>query len=432
MMRLKSSAICLLANFGSFCSATDRILKHGSPESVGLLAEPLQQLPLNLSQYTIPANYGAPTHNEIHPIQPGGSVIIGHKSTIVSAFAFGHTNLYADSNGTLLPSAEWTPAKMDTIYDMASLTKVFTAVAVLRAIDEEKLSLDKTVASYLPEFAVNGKSNITVLMLLTHTSGFPPDPLPGLYEAPYKTMQQRVHAIIEHELENAPGSTYTYSDLNFMNLRFLLEKVTKTPFEEYVYSFTRELGMTSTFFNEGNNQSPSFRYYARMAPTEYQIEVLGDTEPKRPQPVRGTVHDENAYALDGVSGHAGLFSTAGDVAIFCQMILNNGTYGGKQILKPETVDLMFTNFNTAFPGNEHSIGFELNQSYFSGPMASMLAGGHTGFTGTTLVVDRASDTFMVMLAHRVYPSRNWASNNIVREAIGYWVARSLHRDVSFP
>lgn len=312
------------------------------------------------------------------------------------------------------------------------LTKVFTAVAALRAIDEGKLSLGKTVASYLPEFAANGKSNITVLMLLTHTSGFAPDPLPGLYEAPYKTMQQRVRAIIEHKLENAPGSTYTYSDLNFMNLRFLLEKVTKTPFEEYVYSFTRELGMTSTFFNKGNNQFPSFHYYARMAPTEYQIEVLGDAEPKRLQPVRGTVHDENAWALDGVSGHAGLFSMAGDVAIFCQMILNNGTYAGKQILKPETVDLMFTNFNTAFPGNEHSIGFELNQSYFSGPMANMLAGGHTGFTGTTLVVDRASDTFMVMLAHRVYPSRNWASNNIVREAIGYWVARSLGRDVSFP
>ncbi|KAJ5435998.1 Beta-lactamase-related protein [Penicillium cf. griseofulvum] len=413
-MRLKYSAICLIASCGSLCSATDRTLKYGSPESVGLLAEPLDQLPLNLTKYTIPANYGTPSHNVVHPIQPGGSVVIGHKSTIVSSFAFGNTNMYSDSNGTLLPPTERTQTKMDTIYDMASLTKVFTAVAALRAIDEGKLSLDKTVASYLPEFAANGKSNITVLMLLTHTSGFAPDPLPGLYEPPYKTMEQRVHAIIEHKLENAPGSTYTYSDLNFMNLRFLLEKVTKTPFEEETTS------------------PPNFHYYARMAPTEYQIEVLGGAEPKRPQPVRGTVHDENAWALGGVSGHAGLFSTAGDVAIFCQMILNNGTYGGKQILKPKTVDLMFTDFNTAFPGNEHSIGFELNQNYFSGPMANMLAGGHTGFTGTTLVVDRASDTFMVMLAHRVYPNRNWASNNIVREAVGYWVARSLGRDVSFP
>ncbi|KAJ5774214.1 hypothetical protein N7457_009110 [Penicillium paradoxum] len=430
-MKFKSSAICLIASYGSLCSATDRLLKHGSPESVGLLAQPLQELPRNLTQYTIPANYGSPSHNEVHPLQPGGSVIVGHKSTIVSSFAFGNASLYADSMGTLLPADEWMPARMDTIYDLASLTKVFTAVAALRAIDEGKLSLEKTVAFYMPEFAANGKENITVLMLLTHTSGFAPDPLPGLTDPSYKTMQQRVDAVIGYELENSPGSTYTYSDLNFMNLRFLVEKVTRTPFDRYVHAFTSELGMTSTFFNKGNNQSPSFHYYSRMAPTEYQIEVLGDSEPQRPQPVRGTVHDENAWSLNGVSGHAGLFSTAGDVAIFCQMILNNGTYGGKQILKPKTVDLMFTNFNTAFPGNEHSIGFELNQHYFSGPMANMLAGGHTGFTGTTLVVDRASDTFMVMMAHRVQPNRNWASNNIVRQAIGYWVARSLGRDVSF-
>ncbi|KOS42095.1 hypothetical protein ACN38_g7000, partial [Penicillium nordicum] len=122
-------------------------------------------------------HYGAPTNNAIHPIQPGGSVVI-------------------DSNGTFLPSTEWAPAKVDTIYDMTSLTKVFTAVAALRAIDEGKLSLYKTVASYLPEFALNGKSNITVLVLLTHTCGFAPDPLLGLYEALYKTMQQRVRAII--------------------------------------------------------------------------------------------------------------------------------------------------------------------------------------------------------------------------------------------
>ncbi|KAJ5789602.1 uncharacterized protein N7518_006613 [Penicillium psychrosexuale] len=431
-MRLKLSAISLIASCGSLCSATDRVLKHGSPESVGLLAEPLKEMPLNLSQYTVAANYGAFTYDLVHPVQPGGSVVVGHKATIVSSFAFGHTNMYADSNGTLLPHAKWTPNHIDTIYDMASLTKVFTAVAALRAIDEGKLSLYRTVASYIPEFATNGKENITILMLVTHTSGFPPDPLPGLYDPSYTTMQQRVNAVLEQALQDAPGSTYTYSDLNFMNLRFVLEKVTGKPFDEYVNEYTSELGMTSTFFNKGNNQSPSFHYYSRMAPTEYQIEVLGDEEPKRPQPVRGTVHDENAWSLNGVSGHAGLFSTAGDVAILCQMILNNGTYGGKRILKPETVDLMFHNFNTKFPGDEHSVGFELNQYYFSGPMANMLAGGHTGFTGTTLVVDRESDTFMVMMAHRVYPSRTWSSNNIVREAVGYWVARALGRDVAFP
>jgi CubicO group peptidase (beta-lactamase class C family) len=169
-----------------------------------------------------------------------------------------------------------------------------------------------------------------------------------------------------------------------------------------------------------------------MAPTEYQIEVLGPLEPQRPQPVQGTVHDENAWSLNGVSGHAGLFSTASDIAILCQMILNNGTYGGVQILQPQTVDLMFTNFNQKFPGDEHSLGFELNQYYFSGPMVGMLAGGHTGYTGTTIVVDRGSNSFFVTMGHRVHPSRLWSSNNIVREAVGYWVAKSLGRDVDFP
>ncbi|RJE25567.1 Beta-lactamase [Aspergillus sclerotialis] len=408
------------------------VLKPGSPESVGLLPEPLKDMQTNLSRYTLPANYGSFTYNKVHPIQPGGSVIVGHESTVVSSFAFGNTNLYTDANGTLLPKDEWTPTKIDTIYDMASLTKVFTAVAALRVMDDGILELEKTVASYMPEFAVNGKENVTVRMLLTHTSGFFADPEPGLYCPKYKTMEQRVENIIHYPLEDAPGAKYRYSDLNFMNLRYLLERVTGHPIEELIHSFTSQLGMTSTFYNAGNKPPAQVSQYDRMAPTEYQIEVLGKDEPRRPQPVRGTVHDENAWALDGVSGHAGLFSAAPDVAKLCQMILNNGTYGGKQILSRKSVDMMFTNFNEKFPGNEHSIGFELNQYYFSGAMASVLTGGHTGFTGTTLVVDRPSQTFFVMLAHHVHPNREWSSNNIVREALGYWVARSLGRNVSFP
>lgn len=427
-----SISLFTLMSGGLVNSAVADVLKHGSPESVGLLTKPLKEMETNLSRYTVPADYGSSTYNNVHPIQPGGSVIVGHESTIVSSFAFGNTSLYADSNGTLLPKDEWTPTKVDTIYDMASLTKVFTAVAALRAMDDGKLELEKTVASYMPEFAANGKENVTVRMLLTHTSGFPADPQPGLYSPKYKTMEQRVDNIIHYPLEDAPGAKYRYSDLNFMNLRYLLERVNGRSMEELIHSFTSPLGMTSTFYNAGNKPPAQVSQYDRMAPTEYQIEVLGDDEPQRPQPVRGTVHDENAWALDGVSGHAGLFSTAPDVAKLCQMIINNGTYGGKRILSRKSVDMMFTNFNEKFPGDGHSIGFELNQYYFSGPMASVLTGGHTGFTGTTLVVDRPSQTFFVMLAHRVYPNREWSSNNIVREALGYWVARSLGRDASFP
>jgi len=180
------------------------------------------------------------------------------------------------------------------------------------------------------------------------------------------------------------------------------------------------------------------------------------------------VHDENAWSLDGVSGHAGMFSTAWDLGIFCQasshglsgvyadnmwhghtqMILNNGTYNGVRILQPSTVDLIFHNFNTAFPGNEHGLGFELNQFYWSGAMQSLQTAGHTGYTGTTMVIDRreytigvlyewdmqifffiASNTFFIFLSHRVHPSRNWSNINVVREMVGLFVARSLGREV---
>ncbi|XP_044718898.1 beta-lactamase domain-containing protein [Hirsutella rhossiliensis] len=189
--------------------------------------------------------------------------------------------------------------------------------------------------------------------------------------------------------------------------------------------------MNTTYFNRGNVEGVASNL---VAPQEFQADVMGPGrgEPERPQPVRGSVHDENAYALEGVGGHAGLFSTVDDTARFCQMILNNGTYGGRRILSRAAVDLVFTNFNARFPGQDHGIGFELNQYYTAGPMANPLSASHTGFTGTSLVIDRASGCFLVFLANRVHPSRKWASNNIVRQTLGAWVAKALGMDVQFP
>jgi CubicO group peptidase (beta-lactamase class C family) len=438
-MRLSYSVI--LAVFGTIPShafhhqSGQDTLRFGSPESVGLLSAPLRQLETNITGYQQPANYGVFTHNEIHPIEPSSAVIVGHDRTIVSLLASGKMLLYADANGTELPASQQLPAQTDTIYDMASLTKLFTTVAALREMDTGRLSLNRTVASYMPSFSANGKENITVLMLLTHTSGFAPDPEPPLYDPAYKIVQQRTAAILNQSLRNTPGSTYLYSDLNFMSLGLLLEHITHKKLDELIREYTNPLGMRDTFFNRDNIEGPAFPFYPRMAAEEYQIEVLGPMEPQRPQrpqPVRGTVHDENAWALDGVSGHAGLFSTVEDTAVFCEMILNNGTYGGHRILSPEVVDLIFHNFNARFPGNEHGLGFELNQYYTAGPMASLQTASHTGFTGTALVIDRPSNTFFLLFANRVHPNRNWSSNNIAREALGYWVAESLGRDVSFP
>ncbi|KAF9523035.1 putative beta-lactamase [Crepidotus variabilis] len=386
----------------------------------------------NVSAYTHPANYGSPTYNETHPVEPGSANIVGHDGTIVSAFAVGKRNLYADVNGTLLPTSEQENATLDTIYDMASLTKLFTTIAALRERDSGKLDLNSTVSTYLPQFAVNGKQNITILMLLTHTSGFDADPNPPLFSSTYSSTAERIQAIISAPLIHQPGTVYLYSDLNFMTLGIVLEHITSQPLDALIYAYSRPLGMTSTFFNRDNFEGTENLFYTQIATQEFQIAVLGLEEPHRSQPVRGTVHDENAWALNGVAGHAGLFSTVSDTAIFCQMILQNGTYANHRYLSTKSVDLIFTNFNTAFPGNEHGVGFELNQTYTAGPMASVFTASHTGFTGTSLVIDRPSNTFFLHFANRVHPDRRWSSNNIVRKALGYWVAKSLGRDVTFP
>jgi len=397
-------------------------LRFGTPESVSLLSEPLIELQSNISGYLNAANYGSATFNQVHPLYPGATVMVGHQATIVSHFAAGQSLKYADVNGTELPASQQIPAEEDTIYDMASLTKMFTTMVALQQLERGNMALNATVSTYVPEFSSNGKENITILMLLTHTSGFDADPAPDLWTG-YPTYEERRQAIVNQGIINAPGSVYLYSDLNFMSLEIVLETVASKALDTLVREdFTDPLGMKDSYFNRGNKDM-----HQRIAVTEFEIAGLGPTEPARPQPVWGTVHDENAWSLNGVSGHAGVFSTAMDLAIFCQMILNNGTYGKAQILKPSTVDLIFHDFNTNFPGNAHGLGFELDQNYWAGPMRSLQTAGHTGYTGTSMVIDRPSNTFFILLTNRVHPSRTWSNINIARENLGYYVAKALGR-----
>ncbi|KAB5511489.1 putative beta-lactamase [Coniochaeta sp. 2T2.1] len=412
------------------------ILRFGTAESVGMLLTPLEDMVANLTHFTEARAWGNPSHQQVVPIEPGGTTLVAHKGVIVSHFAFGKRNLWAAVNGsvgTLLPPSQQEDATVDTIYDMASLTKLYTTVAALRCIDKNLVSLNSTVVTYLPAFGTNGKENITILQLMTHTSGFPADPAVGLWMPQYPTQESRVQQILNEILVNTPGSAYLYSDINYMTLMLVIEQVTGKHLDEVIYEYTSLIGMPDTFFNRGNIEGPAFRFYSRMAAQEFQITVLGNEEPQRPQPVRGTVHDENAWALGGVSGHAGLYSTVLDTAKFCQMILNNGTYGGKRILSKKSVDHIFHNYNERFgPGAYHGVGFELSQYYTAGPLANILSASHTGFTGTSLVIDRATDTIVLHFSNRVHPSRGWSSNNIVRETIGAWVATALGRKVDFP
>ncbi|KAK7216657.1 hypothetical protein V2G26_004660 [Clonostachys chloroleuca] len=410
----------------------NRVLKHGSPESVGLLPQPLNAMIQNITSYTEPRNYGDASFQEVRALEPGSVNLVARHGTIVSAFAVGHRKLYADANGTLLEPQEQENATFDTVYDMASLSKLFCAIAVLREVDAGRIDLNQTVATYLPEFGANGKENITVINLLTHSSGLLPLPTPDLWKSNYSSIDQRVATLLNLPPQVPPRTQFIYSDIGFMALRYILERVTGRNFELLVYSYTIPLGMNSTFYNRGNLEGPLNPFYHRTAPTEFEIEAQGPEEPARPQPVRGTVHDENTWALGGLSGHAGLFSTVGDVAIFCQMILNNGTYGEHRILSQKSVDLIFTDFNAKFPGNNYGTGFALNQSYTQGSMQSLKTASHSGFTGTTLAIDRPSDTFWIHFSNRVHPSRYYGTNNPVRRAMGYWVAKSLGRDVPFP
>ncbi|KAM7192558.1 beta-lactamase [Naviculisporaceae sp. PSN 640] len=341
--------------------------------------------------------------------------------TFGTNFAFGERSLWASIdgyNGTLLPPDQQEDAKIDTIYEFASLTKMFTTVAALHCLDHGLIaSLNDTVVTYLPSFTGNGRENVTILHLLTHTSGFQAGPSVDLWTPRYPTYASRIAAILSEGLINPPaGSTYLYSDINFMLLMLVIESVTAKPLDVVI------------------SELPRPGVYNRTAPTEFQVSVVGPSVPQRPQPVRGTVHDENAFGLDGVSGHAGLFSNALDTAKLCQMVLNNGTYGGTRILPKRAINLIFINFNARFgPGEEHGVGFELNQEYTAGPMANLGAASHTGFTGTSMVVDRRSGTVFVMLANRVHPSREWSSNNVVRRTLGTWVAVALGRSgVKFP
>ncbi|KAJ3467603.1 hypothetical protein MRS44_005167 [Fusarium solani] len=413
-------------------AAANFVLRHGQPSSVGMLAKPLKDMVQNITEYSKPRNYGDASHNEVRAVEPGSANIVARHGVIVSAFATGKRNLYADANGTLLDPADQEDATLDTVYDLASISKLFTAVAVLREVDTGRVKLEENVATYLPEFAANGKGNIKVIDLLTHTSGLMPLPVPDLWKSYYSSIDERVHKLLTLAPQEPRRTMFLYSDIGFMTLRYLLERVTGLNHELLVYSYTIPLGMRSTFFNRGNLEGPLNPFHNRTAPTEFEIEAQGPEEPKRPQPVRGTVHDENTWALGGVSGHAGVFSTVGDVAIFCQMILNNGIYNGHRVLSKKAVDLIFTDFNAQFPGNNYGAGFALNQTYTQGSMQSMKTASHAGFTGTTLAIDRPSGTFWLHFANRVHPSRHWATNNPARRAMGYWVAKSLGRNVPWP
>jgi CubicO group peptidase (beta-lactamase class C family) len=301
----------------------------------------------------------------------------------------------------------------DTIFDLASMSKLFTTIVALQEVERGKIGLDATVASYLPDFAQNGKGTITLRQLLTHTSGLRPD-LP-FYNYTGRAAQEQ--ALYAEQLQNPVGTAYVYSDLNLITMQFILEKVTGKTLDVLVHDgITGPLGLQDTGYN------PPASKKQRIAATEYEHTPYAALNRGL---VWGEVHDENSFALGGVAGHAGVFSTAHDIATLAQMILDGGRYGHVRVLQDSSVRDIFTNFNQKFPNNSHGIGFELNQRFYMGGLSSPVTAGHTGYTGTDVVIDPLSRSFSILLTNRVHPSRNWGSINPARVAVAGDLARAI-------
>ena len=376
------------------------VLSDASPASLGLDPAPIAE-----SVAQIHAHEQSPPGG--HPLFAGAVGIMGHEGRIVERDASGWALRYADAT-TELPRDQWEPMRTDTVFDLASMSKLFTSIAVVQLVEEGKVSLESPVAAYLPEFAANGKESVTVRQLLTHTSGFT-SWLPLWSRWPDKA--SRIKAVMDQPLSNPPGTTYLYSDLNLITLGVMVERLRGEPLDVVVHDrITAPLGMKDTGYNPTDK--------TRTAATEYQ------TAPPRGM-VRGEVHDENAWSLGGVAGHAGVFSTVDDLAVLSQALLNGGAYRGERILSRKSVEALITNFNEAFPGDDHGLGFELNQRWYMDALSGPRTAGHTGYTGTSIVIDFTSRSFAILLTNRVHPSRNWGSVNGARREWAHGLAASM-------
>ncbi|KAB1981178.1 serine hydrolase domain-containing protein [Streptomyces triticiradicis] len=387
-----------------------RTLRHGTPREAGLLAGHLRQLVVDAEAFLGPSPR--------HPWYAGAVLLAGRGGTVALHQPIGMAVRYAaydekTDTGVEFPADRQIPAADDTVYDLASVSKLFTSILAVQQLERGPLELEAPVASYLPEFAGGGKQDVTVRQLLTHTSGFR-SWIP-LYKAP--TREGKLRLLWDEKLVAAPGTAYLYSDLNLISLQLVLERITGRSLDTLLREeITGPLGMDGTRYN------PPASWKPRIAATEDARAPWSGLDRGL---VWGEVHDENAYSLGGVAGHAGVFSTAWDLAVLGRTLLNGGAYGKARILRPESVDLMFTDFNTAFPGDEHGLGFELYQHWYMGAMATPRTAGHTGFTGTSLVLDPTTDSFLIVLGNSVHPVRNWRSGSAPRVAAGNSLARAV-------
>ena len=331
---------------------------------------------------------------------PGAVVLVGRQGRVAWNRAYGQR--------AVEPSPE--PMTAETIFDLASLTKVVaTATSVMILVDRGLVRLGDPVSRYIPEFGEMGKRAITVEQLLTHRAGLIADNEVRDYEqGPAKALENiwRLAPVV------APGSRMIYSDVGFIVLGELVRRVGGKPVDQFAEeNIFKPLGMESTGFNPVVRFGEGIR--ARVAPTEKRggnrrVESTGESTAGEERWMRGEVHDPRAYLMGGVAGHAGLFSTAEDLAIYCQMILNGGEYRGQRILSPLAVRRMVEGRPSGGNGGDgvvRGLGWDIFTGFSSnrGDLFPVGSFGHTGFTGTSLWLDPASQAFVIFLSNRVHP-----------------------------
>lgn len=348
-------------------------LPEARPESVGMSSQRLAKID-GVIQYGLSRGR-----------MPGCLIMVGRNGKIVFHKAYGRRRIE--------PSPE--PMTRDTIFDMASLTKpIATATSIMKLIEEGKVELDARVAKYIPEFAANGKQDITIKQLLTHVGGLIPDNSIRDYDHGVEEAFQRIYKLKTYV---EPGTKFVYTDVGFIVLADVVKRVAGKNVHEYSQQHVfGPLGMTETGY------LPRADLRARAATTQQ----------REGRWMRGEVHDPRAFRLKGIAGHAGLFSSSRDLAKYADMMLRGGNRQGVTILKPETVELMALRVDVG--RGFRALGWDSKSGYSSnrGDLMSDRAFGHGGFTGTSLWMDPAEQLFVLFLSNRVHPDGKGSMNDL--------------------
>jgi beta-glucosidase-like glycosyl hydrolase/CubicO group peptidase (beta-lactamase class C family) len=337
---------------------------------------------------------------------PGATLAVGFRGKL-SVHAVGKQKYDAKSPAV----------SADTMYDIASLTKVVVTTTLVEKLVEgdfpSPLNLDAPIERYLPEWPKGPqpewRHKVTVRNLMTHTSGLPPF---KEYWRTSTSKQETLARIIAEPLEYEPGTKVVYSDLGIILMAEIIQRLTGKPLDvlanENIFG---PLGMNHSMYN------PPKAIWPEIAPTEFDSQL-------RHRMLQGEVHDENAFAIGGVSGHAGVFSTSGDLAVFCQMLLNGGVYAHHRILRRATI----AEFTSPQPlaQNTRTLGWVVpTEGSSSGHYFSSHSYGHTGFTGTTIWIDPDRQLFVVLLTNRVHPTRENHKIAELRPAVHDAIMKSL-------